>query len=97
MMFIQNLRIGTKLAVTSALTLALVALMIFLQISGGAEVQKLGDGASGQQAIALNAAEAKSSVRGMQIGIRDILATATASSSRSASSSSPCAPPDGIS
>ncbi len=53
MMFIQNLRIGTKLAVTSALTLALVALMIFLQISGGAEVQKLGDGASGQQAIAM--------------------------------------------
>ena len=37
MMFIQNLRIGTKLAVTSALTLALVALMIFLQLSGAAE------------------------------------------------------------
>ncbi|MCK1386997.1 HAMP domain-containing methyl-accepting chemotaxis protein [Bradyrhizobium sp. 21] len=73
MMFIQNLRIGTKLAITSALTIALVALMILLQMSGGAEVQKLSNGASGQQAIAQNAAEAKASVRGMQIGIRDIL------------------------
>ncbi|WP_199198600.1 methyl-accepting chemotaxis protein [Bradyrhizobium sp. MOS002] len=86
MMFIQNLRIGTKLAVTSALTLALVALMIFLQISGGAEVQKLGDGASGQQAIALNAAEAKSSVRGMQIGIRDILTSSSPTEMQKAAS-----------
>jgi methyl-accepting chemotaxis protein len=77
MSFIQNLRIGTKLAVTSALTIGLVALMIYLQMSGDAEVQKLGNGASGQQAIAQNAAEAKASVRGMQIGIRDILTSAS--------------------
>ncbi|RXH36811.1 MULTISPECIES: HAMP domain-containing methyl-accepting chemotaxis protein [Bradyrhizobium] len=77
MMFIQNLRIGTKLAVTSALTIGLVALMIFLQMSGSAEVQKLGSEASGQQAIAQNAAEAKASVRGMQIGIRDILTSSS--------------------
>ena len=73
MSFIQNLRIGTKLAITSLLTIALVALMIVLQMDGGAEVQKLSNGASEQQAIAQNAAEAKASVRGMQIGIRDIL------------------------
>ncbi|WP_441234354.1 methyl-accepting chemotaxis protein [Bradyrhizobium sp. 930_D9_N1_4] len=73
MMFIQNLRIGTKLAVTSALTIALVALMIVLQMNGDAAVQKLGNAASAQQSIAQNAAEAKASVRGMQIGIRDIL------------------------
>ncbi|MCK1390675.1 methyl-accepting chemotaxis protein [Bradyrhizobium sp. 1] len=77
MSFIQNLRIGTKLAITSALTIALVALMIFLQMSGGTEVQKLSNGASGQQTIAQNAAEAKASVRGMQIGIRDILTSAS--------------------
>jgi hypothetical protein len=64
MMFIQNLRIGTKLAITSALTIGLVALQIFLQMSGDAEVQKLSIGASEQQAIAQNAAEAKASVRG---------------------------------
>ncbi|GMP07600.1 methyl-accepting chemotaxis protein [Bradyrhizobium sp. TM239] len=78
MTFIQNLRIGTKLAVTSALTIGLVALMIYLQMSGNADVQKLGNAASGQQAIAQNAAEAKASVRGMQIGIRDILTSASA-------------------
>jgi methyl-accepting chemotaxis protein len=77
MTFIQNLRIGTKLAVTSALTIGLVALMIFLQTSGDADVQKLSNAASGQQAIAQNAAEAKASVRGMQIGIRDILMSAS--------------------
>ncbi|MHC2621571.1 methyl-accepting chemotaxis protein [Bradyrhizobium huanghuaihaiense] len=77
MSFIQNLRIGTKLAVTSALTIVLVALMIFLQTSGGTEVQRLSNAASGQQAIAQNAAEAKASVRGMQIGIRDILTSSS--------------------
>jgi methyl-accepting chemotaxis protein len=86
MMIIQNLRIGTKLAITSALTLALVAVMILLQMSGGAEVQKFGDGASRQQAIALNAAEAKSSVRGMQIGIRDILMSSSPTEMQKAAS-----------
>ncbi|BAC47811.1 blr2546 [Bradyrhizobium diazoefficiens USDA 110] len=77
MMVIQNLRIGTKLAITSALTIGLVALMIFLQMSGSTEVQRLGNGVSGQQTIAQNAAEAKASVRGMQIGIRDILTSSS--------------------
>ncbi|UCF53917.1 MAG: HAMP domain-containing protein [Bradyrhizobium sp.] len=73
MTLIQNLRIGTKLAVTSALTIGLVALMIYLQMRGDAEVQKLSAVASVQQSIAQSAAEAKASVRGMQIGMRDIL------------------------
>jgi len=77
MMFIQNLRIGTKLAVTSALTIGLVALMIFLQMSGDAEVQKLGAAASQQQTIAINAVDAKASVRGMQIGLRDIVTSSS--------------------
>ncbi|MDN3273985.1 methyl-accepting chemotaxis protein [Frankia sp. RB7] len=77
MMFIQNLRIGTKLAITSALTIGLVALQIYLQMSGDTDVQKLNIGAAGQQAIAQNAAEAKASVRGMQIGIRDILTSSS--------------------
>jgi methyl-accepting chemotaxis protein len=77
MSFIQNLRIGTKLAITSALTIGLVALMIVLQLSGEADVQRLGAAASQQQVIAQNAAEAKASVRGMQIGIRDILSSSS--------------------
>ena len=70
---VQNLRIGTKLAITSALSILLVATMIYLQMSGGAEVRKAGDDSARQQAVAQNAAEAKASVRGMQMGIRDIL------------------------
>jgi methyl-accepting chemotaxis protein len=74
---IQNLRIGTKLAVTSALSILLVAAMIYLQMAGGADVRKAGDNAARQQGVAQNAAEAKSSVRGMQIGLRDILLAST--------------------
>lgn len=59
--FVQDLRIGTKLAITSALTIALVALMIFLQMTGNAEVQKLDIAASIHQTITQNAAEAKAS------------------------------------
>ncbi|UPK33713.1 methyl-accepting chemotaxis protein [Bradyrhizobium sp. 186] len=73
MTLLQNLRIGTKLAITSALTIALVALMIFLQMTGNAAVRGFSDAASEQQSLAQIAAEAKASVRGMQIGIRDTL------------------------
>jgi methyl-accepting chemotaxis protein len=73
MRIIQNLRIGTKLAITSALTILVVAGMIYLQISGSADVRIATDKANTQQAIAQNAGEAKASVRGMQMGIRDVL------------------------
>jgi methyl-accepting chemotaxis protein len=77
MSLIQNLRIGTKLAITSALSILLVAAMIYLQMTGGAEVRKANDDATRQQTIAQAAAEAKASVRGMQVGIRDILLAST--------------------
>jgi methyl-accepting chemotaxis protein len=74
---IQNLRIGTKLAITSAMSILLVASMIYLQMTGGTDVRQADAAAVGQQSIAQNAAEAKASVRGMQVGIRDILLSAT--------------------
>ena len=77
MRIIQNLRIGTKLAITSALTIMVVAAMIYMQMTGGADVRKTNDNAAKQQAIAQNAAEAKASVRGMQIGNRDIILSTT--------------------
>jgi methyl-accepting chemotaxis protein len=77
MRFIQNLRIGTKLAIASALSILLVASMIYLQITGGADVRKADAVAVAQQSIAQNAAEAKASVRGMLVGIRDIILSAT--------------------
>jgi methyl-accepting chemotaxis protein len=73
MKHIQNLRIGTKLAITSVLAIGLVALMIILQMTGNSAVRGFGDAAFEQQAITQSAAEAKASVRGMQIGIRDTL------------------------
>ena len=78
MQIIQNLRIGTKLAITSGLTILVVAGMIYLQITGGADVRIATDKAATLQAIAQDAAEAKASVRGMQLGIRDILMAANA-------------------
>ena len=78
MMFIQNLRIGTKLAVTSALTIGLVALQIYPADERKRRRPDARSGSiAGQQAIAQNATEAKASVRGMQIGIRDILTSSS--------------------
>jgi methyl-accepting chemotaxis protein len=69
---IQNLRIGTKLAITSALSILLVAGMIFAQMSGNSAVRQADEIAGAQHAIALRASEAKASARGMMVGVRDI-------------------------
>jgi methyl-accepting chemotaxis protein len=69
---IQNLRIGTKLAITSLLSILLVAGMIFAQMNGNAAVRKADETAGIQQTLATRAIEAKASVRGMMIGVRDI-------------------------
>jgi methyl-accepting chemotaxis protein len=75
---IQNLRIGTKLAITSLLTILLVGGMIFAQMSGNAAVRHADEAAGIQQTLAARAIEAKASVRGMMIGVRDLrLATST--------------------
>jgi methyl-accepting chemotaxis protein len=74
---VQNLRIGIKLAIASALSILLIGLMIFSQISGNAAVRKANESAIAQQTIARDAVDTKASIRGMQIGIRDLrLATA---------------------
>ena len=69
---IQNLRIGVKLAITSALSMLLVGIMIFVQMSGNATVRQADKTAGSQQALAIRALETKASVRGMMIGVRDI-------------------------
>jgi methyl-accepting chemotaxis protein len=75
---IQNLRIGIKLAITSMLSVLLVGAMVFVQMSGNAAVRGANEMASKQQTIARLAAEAKASVRGMQIAVRDVRLAATA-------------------
>src|SRR5712691_4558421 len=68
----QNLRIGTKLAITSALGVLLVGSMIASQIYGNAGVRQTYQSAVVQQAIMHDAIEAKASLRSMQIGVRDV-------------------------
>jgi CHASE3 domain sensor protein len=70
---IQDLRIGTKLALASTLTIFLLAGMIYLQIAGATHVREAGEAASRQQSVAANAGEAKASVRGLQVGTRDMV------------------------
>jgi methyl-accepting chemotaxis protein len=75
---IQNLRIGTKLAITSLLTILLIGGMIFAQMNGNAAVRHADEAATIQQTLAARALEAKASVRGMMVGVRDLrLATST--------------------
>ena len=69
---IQNLRIGTKLAITSAFGVLLVGSMIASQIYGNAGVRQTYQSAIVQQAIMHDAIEAKAALRGMQIGVRDV-------------------------
>jgi methyl-accepting chemotaxis protein len=70
--FIQNLRIGTKLAITSALSILLVVGMVFAVMSGNAAVRQADESAAGQHAITVHALEAKGALRGMMIGVREI-------------------------
>jgi methyl-accepting chemotaxis protein len=69
---VQNLRIGTKLGITSVLSILLVGGMIFAQMSGNAAVRQGSETTTHQNLAARFAVEAKASVRGMMVGIRDI-------------------------
>lgn len=71
MKMFADLRIGTKLAITSVLSILLIAIMIFGQMSGNAAVRRMNENAIAQQILARDAVEAKASIRGMQIGVRD--------------------------
>src|SRR5688572_29983956 len=77
MRIIQNLKIGTKLAITSALGVLLVGSMIASQIYGNAGVRQTYQSALVQQTISRDAIDAKASLRGMQIGIRDLRLAST--------------------
>jgi methyl-accepting chemotaxis protein len=78
MTFIQNLRIGTKLAIASGLGILLVAAMIYNQATGGAEVKTANDTAVRSLLISTESAELKSAIRGMQIGLRGVMLSQTA-------------------
>src|SRR3954468_3939122 len=69
---IMNLKIGTKLAITSVLSILLVVGMISMQMHGNAAVKTANENVIRLQTILREAVDAKASVRGMQIGVRDV-------------------------
>ena len=68
----QNLRIGTKLAIASALGVFLVGAMIASQMLGNASVHETSQSALAQREIARDAVKAEVAVRGMQLAVRDL-------------------------
>ena len=69
---IQDLRIGSKLAITSVLGMLLVGALIFAQMSGNSAVRQRTEASIQQSTLARLAVEAKASVRGMMVGVRDL-------------------------
>src|SRR4029453_15078212 len=76
---VLNLSIGVKLGITSALAVLLVSGMLVSQLRANATGRELDANKLDQQTIARDAVDAKASIRGMQMGVRDIrLASAAA-------------------
>ncbi|MET0722181.1 MAG: methyl-accepting chemotaxis protein [Tardiphaga sp.] len=69
---ILNLSIGAKLGIASGLGVLLVATLVIVQIRANATIRDLDARMSGQQTIARDAVEAKASVAGMQVAVRDL-------------------------
>jgi methyl-accepting chemotaxis protein len=69
---VLNLSIGVKLGITSGLVVLLVAGMIASQLHANATARDLDANKLDQQTIARDAVDAKASIRGMQMGVRDI-------------------------
>ncbi|MDA9401064.1 methyl-accepting chemotaxis protein [Bradyrhizobium sp. CCBAU 45389] len=69
---VRNLRIGTKLAIASALGILLVLCIIASQLVGNGNVRDSNKAAVAQLALAREAVEAKLAARSMQLAVRDI-------------------------
>jgi hypothetical protein len=68
----SNLRIGTKLAVTSGLAIVLVAAIVSLQWLSGRDIRESTGVSRLQVGVFSDALSAQAALRGMQIGVRDI-------------------------
>ena len=67
-----NLSIGAKLGIASGLGVLLVATMVIVQMHANAAMRDLDARMAGQQTIARDAVEAKASIAGMQVAVRDL-------------------------
>ena len=70
--FLLNLSIGAKLGIASGLGVLLVVTMVIVQIRSNAATRDLERRMTGQQTVERDAGEAKASIRGLQIGVRDL-------------------------
>jgi methyl-accepting chemotaxis protein len=73
----SNLRIGTKLAVTSGLAIVLVVVIVGMQWMSGRDIQTSTAISRLQVGVFSDALSAQAALRGMQIGVRDIRLAAT--------------------
>jgi methyl-accepting chemotaxis protein len=69
---IVDLRIGSKLGITSTVAVVLVLGIVVAMLTGNRSVRTANERADHQQSIQLNAMDAKVAVRGLQISVRDI-------------------------
>src|SRR6476646_3902565 len=69
---VLNLSIAAKLGIASGLGILLVVAMMITQSQGNIEIRDADARKSAQQAIATDTVDFKASMRGMQIGVRDL-------------------------
>src|SRR5688572_14741824 len=67
-----DVAIGTKIAITSALAILLVGGIVASQLIGDARIQGSKAKVDRESAIVTDIIDAKASIRGMQIGVRDL-------------------------
>src|SRR5271170_5941050 len=72
MLRFNNLSIGTKLAITSALGVLLMIAMIATLVLGDIAVRGATDGANSRQQAALLSTQSKSVFRAVQLSVRDV-------------------------
>jgi len=72
MLRLNDLSIGTKLIITSALGITLMAGVITVVMLGNSNVRSAVDDANAQSSLSLAASESRASIRGMEIGLRDM-------------------------
>jgi hypothetical protein len=72
MRIVQNLRIGTKLAIASGSSILLVVLMVSIQLTGNGRIRAANENAATQERIVQDAVDARAAVRTMTLGVRDI-------------------------
>jgi methyl-accepting chemotaxis protein len=70
--FSISFKIGTKLGIISGLSILLVLAMVGTQMLGNAAVRISSENAIRQAGLTQNALDAKSAIRGMQVGLRDL-------------------------